>query len=794
MRSSYAWALVGALFLAVPAGAVSVSVSVEICRGCAAAGSLEGQVTLKPTGAGGDLEPWAKTIRLPGSATFEVPDGRTWEAAATATGYWSRPRVAGPGEPGALAARIELWPSGAVEGELRAAPGLALPATLTARFQPAPGASVEPPNAAVPCRVAAKRFRCELPAGDLDLRLRARGFVTQYRWDVKIPVHRAFDVGSIELKPGASIVGWVQVPGREKPEESRVEMGPQVAGAASSLAEEERRGWLREVRVNSRGFFELDGVTPGSYRLTVRHPRLAPATVGPVGVLNGAETEVEPIQLHPPANLEVRLDPAVDPYGSRWTARLLHEGGTPGSSDQAAQSAASAEGVWRATGLTPGRYTLQVEGSHNARWAYQAIEVTDGMGPIDLDLPFVRVEGEIRLGKEPLPALIWFGGQYGARRIAARSDGKGRFSAVLPQQEEGWYVEVYNEPRHIAARFFEVAVRKSAGQPAARVRFDVPDTLVKGRVVDENDRPVAGADVMAYGGAGALDRGKARSSPGAKGGEPGSFEIRGLRPGTWQLVADVDDGDLGMSSDALRVEVAADRPQEDVRLVVRHRVELAGKVVGPSGQPVAGAEVVAYPELASGTFVGWPPRATTDSAGSFSLRLPAGTMAAEVTLLAPGFAVRQSRVDPRSREPLVLGVDQVAGTLVVVYPDRPGKGDLSPVVRRLLTTVFHDFREPSDLANWAYLHGISQTDPGRFVIPLLEPGRYTACRQADDPPPGAEVAAALAGSCVSGELSAYGELTLELSKPLKSGEAPPGGLRQGQTGLASSIRQTGPPL
>jgi hypothetical protein len=764
MRSG-AWALAGALLLAAPAGAVPVSISVEACRVCAAAAGLEAQVTLKPAGAGDHVEPRSKTVKVPGSALFEVPAGRTWEASAVAAGYWSRPVVAVPGEPGSLAARLELWLAGAVEGELRAVPAVALPATLTARFQPAPGAAAKPPSASALCRVAVKRFRCELPAGDLDLRLRARGYVTQYRWGVRVPAHRSLDVGAIELRPGASIVGWVRVPGREKPEESRVEMGPQVAGAASSLAEEERRGWLREVKVNSRGFFELDGVPPGSYRLTVTHPRLAPAMVGPVGVLNDSETEVEPIQLQPPARLEVHFHPAADPYGSRWTARLLHEGGTPGSSDQAAQSAASAEGVWRATGLSPGQYTLQVEGSHNARWAYQAIEVGGGMPPVDLDLPVVRVEGEVRLGKEPLESLIWFGGQYGSRRIAARSDREGHFSAALPQQGEGWYVEVYNDPRHLMARFSEVVVRKSEGQPVARVRFDVPDTVVKGHVVDENDQPVAGADVEAYGGRGTLDRGKARTSSGTKGSEPGSFEIRGLHPGTWQLVADADDGDRGMLSDALSVEVAADRSPDELRLVLHRRVELAGKVVGPGGQPVAGAEVVAYPELASGSFVGWPPRATTDSAGSFSLRLPGGTAAAEVTILAPGFAVRQLRADPRSHEPLVVSVDQVAGRLVIFYPDRPEKGDPPAIVRRLRTTVFHDYREPADLANWAYLHGISQTDPGRFVIPLLEPGRYTACREADDPPPGAEVASALAGSCASGELGAYGELTLELPKP-----------------------------
>ncbi|HET7177140.1 MAG TPA: carboxypeptidase-like regulatory domain-containing protein, partial [Solirubrobacterales bacterium] len=350
-----------------------MSISVETCRGCLAVAGWEAQVTLKPSGAGEDREPRAQTIQVPGSASFEVPDGRTWEASAIAAGYWSRPAVIGPEDSRPLAAQIELWPAGEVEGALHAAPGRALPSTLTARFQPAPGAAVKPPNAAASCRVAEGRFRCELPAGDLDLRLRARGFVTQYRWGIKVPARGLLDVGTIELKPGASLVGWVQVPGRERVEESRVEIGPQVAGAADSLAEEERRGWRREAKVNSRGFFEVDGVTPGSYRLTVRHPRLAPATVGPIGVLNGSETEVEPIQLHPPAKLEVRLHPASDPYGVRWTAKLLREGATPGSSEVVEQAAASADGRWRATGLTPGPYILKVEGSHGARWAYRSI-------------------------------------------------------------------------------------------------------------------------------------------------------------------------------------------------------------------------------------------------------------------------------------------------------------------------------------------------------------------------------------------------------------------------------------
>lgn len=766
--SRAAWPLLSALLFSVPAGAgaVSVSVEVEMCRGCAASGSLEAQVTLRrPDSA---VEAPTKTIRVPGTATFEVEGGAGWTASVAAPGFWSRPGVVVPTGP---ETHLELWPAGRVEGELAAAPGMIVPESLTARFEAVPGASTPLPRASVVCPVLQRRFRCDVPAGLLDLRLRARGFISQYRWGVKVPARRALDVGVLDLRPGASLVGWVQVPGREKAEDCRVELRPQAAGSASSPTDEARHGRIRQAAVSSRGFFELDGMAPGSYRLTVQHPHLATATVGPLGVLFGSETEVDPIRLQPPIRLEAHLHPATDPYGSRWTVDLLREGAAPGSSESVATSTASAEGVWRAPGLSPGHYFLRVAGSHNARWAYQALEAVPGMAPVEVDLPVVQVEGEVRLGKEPLEALIWFGGQNGARRIAARSQVDGRFSVALPPQQAPWYVEIYNQPRAVTARFFDVDVRKSADQPVARVRFELPDTLVKGRVVDENEQPVPGAFVDAFGSAGPLDQAKSRSA-GEKAAVPGEFEFRGLRPGTWRLMADAAGGTAGLVSDPRSVELTAGRAEEDLRLVLRRRIELSGEIVDPSGQPVAGADVEGLPELASGPYIGWQPHATTDSAGTFTLQLPDSTTAVELTLLAPGFAVRQLRVDPRNTEPLVLTVEQVAGTLVLLYPEAPEKGDPSPVVRRLRTTLFHDYRIPIDLANWAYLQGVAESVPERFVVPMLEPGHYVACRAAGDAPLGAEVAAALAGSCASGDLTPQGELVLQLPKPDRSSAAP----------------------
>src|SRR4029079_18451116 len=125
-----------------------------------------------------------RAARAPGSGAAE--DSRVWEVAAPATlqldlapevswslsveaaGYWAPAVVipAGARPPVGLL----LLPTETLVGQLVGKPGEKKPAALAVRFQSAPG-QPKPgvPVAQILCPVQGDRWRCEVPAGTLDL-------------------------------------------------------------------------------------------------------------------------------------------------------------------------------------------------------------------------------------------------------------------------------------------------------------------------------------------------------------------------------------------------------------------------------------------------------------------------------------------------------------------------------------------------------------------------------------------------------------------------------------------------
>ncbi len=69
-----------------------------------------------------------------------------------------------------------------------------------------------PLTAQVQCPVNADgSWTCDLPAGTLDLRLKSRGYMAQYRWNANLPAGGESDLGAFTLKQGASVVGRVEI-------------------------------------------------------------------------------------------------------------------------------------------------------------------------------------------------------------------------------------------------------------------------------------------------------------------------------------------------------------------------------------------------------------------------------------------------------------------------------------------------------------------------------------------------------------------------------------------------------
>jgi protocatechuate 3,4-dioxygenase beta subunit len=113
-----------------------------------------------------------------------------------------------------------------------------------------------------------------------------------------------------------------------------------------------------------------------------------------------------------------------------------------------------------------------------------------------------------------------------------------------------------------------------------------PGARIAGRVVTEDGKPIAGAGVYASHGEGGLGRGRGRMGAGRTD-EMGRFELGGLEPGRLVLRA-VAPGYLAAEA---RVEAVAGEEAPEVRIVLRRGAVVTGRVLGPDGAPVPGADV-----------------------------------------------------------------------------------------------------------------------------------------------------------------------------------------------------------
>lgn len=248
-----------------------------------------------------------------------------------------------------------------------------LPESLSVRFQPAPNIKEKEagPKGEVTCPLKGEKWNCELPAGVLDLQLRAKGHISHYRWGLKIPPGTVLDVGRLELRRGASLIGWVQteekLPASSK--SCRVTLVPRLAGPQFSEGDKERSRALQlSVAVNERGFFHIDGIPPGGYRVVAWQEGYSRARRD-VDIIESAQAELkEPLILDRPRTLQVLVSPPQDPWGKAWRVRLSETGDEPSRSFEVANSVVSEDGAWTRKGLPGGQYRLRVESHLGDGW------------------------------------------------------------------------------------------------------------------------------------------------------------------------------------------------------------------------------------------------------------------------------------------------------------------------------------------------------------------------------------------------------------------------------------------
>lgn len=635
------------------------------------------------------------TMTVTNTARVSLPQG-TWSVDVDTPALWHKRQQFIAHENGTVV--VEVWPRAYITGTMTNSSREVL-----VRFD----------SREVTCPVEQARFRCALPAGTLDLRIRPAGFIAQYRSGIVLEPGATRDLGAFEFREGQSITGRVEVP-----------RGVALDSVTINARHEGSTSDARTAPVTDNGFFHIDGLAPGAYVVNANVARTLYSVPVQVVVRQGKEAElIEPLRLDRPRRIALDLAPAVSPKGARWRVRLSRYVDAR-SLDPVTESSATEEGAWQSPPLPPGRYQLVVE-TERDRWHAEDFTVTaaDIHRTIALEQRLIR--GTVMLGDRPLAATVTL--RAGETSVQTASDDEGRFTTAMP---------------HVNAKKLVAEIRSDVPRVQRRVTVDnaadieirLEPTSVIGEVVTARGKPAANAIVNIAGPGTETTLIQVRTAV------DGSFAAHGVRPGRYHVIAS------GFLSESKGVDVVVDPAElvQPIKLVLDDQRVLRGRVVS-AGNPVAGAQVharaVDAPQMISA------PR-TTDPNGEFTVAVPPDARRFDVTVAPPGLSFTLAGVALSDR-PFTISIDPRGGSLVVLAKDGEVPWLVHNGATAPATAVTFDW--PAESAG------------GRTTMPMMEPGGYAACAV---PPHLIDLfrgsAGQSGGRCVSGYLAPQGSLTLDL--------------------------------
>lgn len=579
---------------------------------------------------------------------------------------------------------------------------------------------------------------CRVPSGRMDLRIQARGFASEYLWGLALKPFQKEELG-VSLVPGSSLVGWLEAPSGELPEDAEVELLP--AGAATGATGVDRLSHVASI--SDRGLFQFRDLPAGTYRLYVDLPGWAAVDLGPLEILEGRETHlVDPVVLQVPGRLTVCVEPPLPP-GVRvpedaWTVRLSPlDGRFPSSGESVA-----ATGCAHLRDLQPGLHDFILGDERGSRWHRRELEVHSGEQRLDLSVDHFPIEGTLERDSQPIRAQLQFRhlatGEDGARYIRKIDwfvDPEGRFDGALPEPGT-WYVYATYRAGGPSVELAAVDIEDRPGE-VQKLSLEVSATRVEGRVLDAGGKPARGAEVWMRRQGYVEDR-----PPGATGRQvtdaSGTYVFEGFRPGEYYLTAH-----RRKAWAEAEVQVAPDTDLPGPTLILEATRELRGFVQSDLGA-IPRARVYVLPDDAGVAFRGVG-AILTDALGQFRVSVPEQATTVRILVVAVGHGTRLVRLPLGGEDrPILLSMARLAGTLRLT-------SDLSEPLPAGLRLVVDGVPMPLGLFGSPARSMGGVLGPDAWVLPSMAPGEYRLCDR------GLE-------ACSAGFLGAGETLTLEAAE------------------------------
>jgi len=551
-------------------------------------------------------------------------------------------------------------------------------------------------------------------------------------------VEHAFDAGKLLLRPaiGAWVTGTVTLPAdTEDPAAAFADVVVDLEPDSNQFSLTDLTGgrlFSRQADVDPEGHFELRAVDAGRpYEIDVESVELANWSRDGLMLEEGRRTDLQP-RLHRGARLRGHVvDEAGHPVaGAEVAAVKLIMWGFPG--EEVASTSSGADGSFDLAAIPPGKTAVvaRLEGllqssvleldladdseSDGARLVLMTGSTLAGAVHTPTGEPVVGAK--IRVKFDPQAML----------GMAAMNAGRGAEGTTESDDEGGFTITGLGRgPFEVTATAPAAKVSPAGEGPdwiatQAGVAPDTRDLLlqlsapaeVRGRVIDAEDRPVTAFAVIANSeGAVFFMPGEHRKKRVVH--ENGEFVLHGLKDGVWEIEVRAP----GFGSSPPRELVLPQPGLEPLLIQLLPSAGVAGTVVGPGGEPVAGAKVTLQVE-SSKTFAGLTgrlelPQAHGDLDGKYLLEdLAVGRHS--LVALHPDYAVStpvQVEVQAGEVTTDVALTLRKGGTLTGELYDRSGE-------RMAGAQIF--VQDPS---TWEMTLLRTEAD-GTFVVERIRPGSW----------------------------------------------------------------------